>query len=100
MIAPNIEVYIEELVLHGFSPGDRYRIADAIQGELAKLIAGQDLPSLLAQGGEFNRIDAGSFQMAAGSAGNLVGGQIANRIHSGLTREQHTTDSTGVRPST
>jgi hypothetical protein len=95
MIGPNVELYIEELVLHGFSPSDRYRIAEAVQSELTRLITEQELPHLLVDRGDVNRIDAGSFEMVAGSESRLVGGQIANRVHSGLTGKQHATDSTG-----
>ena len=34
---------IDELVLHGFSPGDRHRIGAAVRGELARLLA-EDQP--------------------------------------------------------
>lgn len=44
----NVELHIEQLVLHGFAPSDRYRIGAAIQQELARLLAQQgillDLP--------------------------------------------------------
>ena len=38
-----IEAQIEELVLHGFPPSERYRIADAMQAELARLLTEQGL---------------------------------------------------------
>ena len=31
MRTSNIKLHIEELVLHGFAPGDRYTIADAVE---------------------------------------------------------------------
>jgi len=33
-VQPAIQFHIEELVLHGFSPGDRHRIADALERQL------------------------------------------------------------------
>ena len=42
-----IELHIEELVLHGFAPGDRHPIGDAVEHELIRLFAEQGLPSLL-----------------------------------------------------
>jgi hypothetical protein len=83
----NVELHIEELVLHGFAPGDRYRIGDAIQVELARLIAEQGIPPSFVNGGEIDRIDAGGFEMASGSRGETVGGQIARSVHGGLARE-------------
>ena len=39
-----IEVHIEELVLHGFQPYDRWPIAAALEGELRGLLAECGLP--------------------------------------------------------
>ena len=36
-------------MLHGFAPGDRYRIGDAVERELARLFAEQGVPPSLAQ---------------------------------------------------
>ena len=52
MITKNIELHIEELVLHGFSPGDRYRIGEAVEQELTRLLADRGVPQSLAEGGE------------------------------------------------
>jgi hypothetical protein len=35
---PSINLHIEELVLHGFAPGDRHRISEAVEQELTRLI--------------------------------------------------------------
>ena len=37
----NIELHIEELVLHGFSPRDRDAIGEAVQRELTRLFVEQ-----------------------------------------------------------
>ena len=50
MTRHNIELHIEELVLHGFSPSDRYRIAEAIERELVQLFSRQSAPSALLGG--------------------------------------------------
>ena len=44
-----IELHIEELVLHGFAPADRYRIGDTVQRELTRLLAEQGMPASLIQ---------------------------------------------------
>ena len=41
MESANLNLHIEELVLHGFAPGDRYRIGEAVQQELTRLFAEQ-----------------------------------------------------------
>ena len=62
---PSIELHIEELVLHGFAPGDRHRIAEALQGELMHLLADPTMRGSLATPRETARLDGGSFQVAA-----------------------------------
>ena len=39
-----IEVHIEELVLHGFDPGERWRVADTLENQLRGLLAERGLP--------------------------------------------------------
>lgn len=79
----NLELHIEELVLHGFAPGDRRRIGDAVERELARLFAAE-APRALAQGAEIERLDAGSFRAAQGSTPEAIGAQIAQALYGGL----------------
>jgi hypothetical protein len=39
-----IEVHIEELVLHGFDPHSRWKVADALENQLRGLLAERGLP--------------------------------------------------------
>jgi len=39
-----IEVHIEELILEGFAPGDRWRVGAAVQEELGRLFSRQGVP--------------------------------------------------------
>jgi hypothetical protein len=39
-----IEVHIDELVLHGFDPQSRWAIGDAVESELRELLTQQGLP--------------------------------------------------------
>jgi hypothetical protein len=80
-----IEVHIEELVLDGFPPGDRYRIAEAIEGELARLLTEQGFTGQM-QSGDISRLDGGVFDIAPGAKADAVGSQIAQNIYGGLTR--------------
>lgn len=84
MVSAKFNLLIEELVLHGFAPGDRYRIGEAVQQELTRLFAEQGgLPSL-AQGGEIGRLDGGGFEMTAGMQAGEIGVQIAQSIYGGF----------------
>jgi len=82
----NVELHIEELVLRGFAPGDRYRIGEAVECELARLFAEQDVPPALAQGGEFAHLDGGAFKVASGSKPEAIGAQVAQAVFGGLSR--------------
>ena len=87
--APAVELHIEELVLHGFSPGDRHAIAAAVQNELSRLLSAQfaeALPGSFAQSSERERLDAGAFNVAPGANSNAVGNQIAQTVHRGLSK--------------
>lgn len=77
-----IEVHIESLVLYGFSPLERYRIAEAVRLELARLLREGGLP--LEQAGEAARLDAGAFTLAAGAGAEQVGAQVARAVYRGL----------------
>ena len=86
MMVRRIEVDIEELVLHGFSPGDRYRIGEAVERELTRLLADRDVPQSLECGGEIANIDGGAFEVAQGSRAEAVGAQVAKAVYGGLGR--------------
>lgn len=82
-----VEVRIEELVLHGFAPGDRHAIADAVQVELARLM---QAGALLVRGQNelaFKRMDAGAFQVKRGSKAESSGTQIARSVFRSLRQQ-------------
>jgi len=81
-----IEVDIEELVLHGFAPGDRHRIAEAVEQELSRLLADRGVPESLERGGEVASVDGGAFEVAPGSRAEVVGAQVARAVYGGLRR--------------
>lgn len=81
-----IELHIEELVLHGFAPGDRYRIGEAVERELARLFGGACVPPSLAQSVEVESLDGGAFQVAPGARAETIGAQVALAIYGELNR--------------
>ena len=82
----SIELHIEELVLHGFSAGDRYRIADALQVELARLLTEENLSLSAAFDTRLESLDAGVFQVGSESKSGLIGGQVARALFRGVAR--------------
>ena len=82
----NLELRIEELVLHGFEPGDRYRIGAAVERELTRLFAKQEgTPPSLARGREVARLDGGVFEVTPGSRAEVIGAQVARTVYGGLS---------------
>jgi hypothetical protein len=76
-----IMIHIDELILHGFAPGDRGRIAQRLASELERLIAAHGLPvGLLAEHGAA-AIDGGGFLVPPGARPELVGAIIARSIY-------------------
>ncbi len=82
----NIELHIEKLVLHGFSPNDRHRIGRAVERELARLLTDRDLPASLSQGGTFAQVDSGTFNVAPNAKAEAIGSQIAQSVYAGSTK--------------
>ncbi len=82
----NVELQVEELVLRGFAPGDRYRIGEAVERELAQLFEEQGMPPSLAQGSEVASLDGEAFEVASGSKPEAIGAQVAQAVFRGLSR--------------
>jgi hypothetical protein len=81
-----LELRIEELVLHGFAPGDRYRIAEAMERELTHLLSTQGMSPRFGSDGAVVRMDDGSFEMAPDSRPDTVGVQVAQAIYREMER--------------
>ena len=81
-----LELHIEELTLNGFEAGDHYRISDALERELARLITERGVPRFLAQNNEAGMLAAQEFHVAEGSTPEAIGRQVARAIYMGLYR--------------
>jgi len=81
-----VDLHIEELVLQGFEPKERYRIARATERELRQLFNEQGIPTWLARGGEIAHLEGGTFEVARGSRTAAIGAQVAQAIYGGLSQ--------------
>jgi hypothetical protein len=81
----NLELHIQELVLHGFEPSDRYRLVDAVERELSRLFAERGTPPPLGQRRDVARLDAGVFEAKPGSRAEVIGAQVARAVYGGLS---------------
>lgn len=82
-----IEVYIDELILQGFPPYERYRIGEAIQAALHEHLTIDGLPPVLSAGGSISHIDAGSFEIHTAQQPENTGNAIATTIYKGFSNE-------------
>jgi len=80
---PRIEILIDELVLHGFSPADRYAIAEALTLELQQLVTAGN-PGELAALGNRPFVRAANISLGAGAKAHTVGAQVAKAVHGSL----------------
>ena len=83
---PSINLHIEELVLHGFAPGDRQGIGEAVERELTRLFSEQPLPLNLMRQKRLAQMEGGMFQMTVGAQPAVLGAQIAGAVHKGFNQ--------------
>ncbi len=81
---PSVQIHIDALVLHGFAPADRYRIADAVQIELTRLFAEQGVSAALQHGGEASRLQAAAINVTPSMRGETIGAQVARSVYGSL----------------
>ncbi len=77
----SLELHIEELVLQGFSPGDRLRIGDALEIELARLITERGLPRWSEAPPMIEQLKGGSFKVTPSAPPQVVGEQLARALY-------------------
>ena len=84
----NVELAIEQLILHDLPTGQRRRIAAAIEQELARLFAERGVPPGLAARGSAIPIDAADVAVAPGLRPDAIGTRVAESIYSTLANTQ------------
>ena len=83
---PSVELHIDELLLHGFVPGERYGISDAVERELARLLSQQNIPSSLRSESAIDEIKGATFNAAQNPKPLAIGRQIAQAVYQGFGR--------------
>ena len=81
---PSVELHIEELVLQGFAPGDRYTIGDAVECELAQLLREEGIPISLRSESQADEIRGATFNVAHLVKASVIGRQIADAVYRGF----------------
>jgi hypothetical protein len=83
----NIEVHIEELVLHGFAPSDRNGMGSGMERKLSRLFIEEGLPPSLGRTQAIDYLDSGAFEVAPELGVEAVGVEVANAVYKGLQNE-------------
>jgi hypothetical protein len=81
---PSVEMHIEELVLHGFPPGDRYMISDAIESELVRLLGDQGVPNSLHVESAADELSGATFITSQNTKPLAIGRSVARAVYQGL----------------
>lgn len=82
----SIELHVDELILEGFAPGDRHRIADAVAQELRLRLRDLRLPATPGHAIDLAVVDGGAFPLGSSSSARRVGVGIANALSGSLSR--------------
>jgi hypothetical protein len=85
-VQPSVELRIEELVLHGFAPGERYVIGDAVEQELMRLLGEQGVPVSLRCENATDEIRGAIFNMPPNAKPPAIGRQIAEAVYAGFNQ--------------
>ncbi len=78
---PSIELHIEQLVLDGFAPGDRYTVGDAVERELARLLGKEGIPISLRSESQADELRGEAFNAAHDMKPPMIGRQIATAVY-------------------
>ena len=82
----NINLHIEELVLNGFFPFDRYVIGDAVQRELSRLLANEGLAAIQLNEDHFMDSISNNFVIHYFDSAESIGFRLGQAIYQGINQ--------------
>lgn len=82
----NIEMHIEELVLHGFAHSDRYAIGEAVELGLTRLFNERGISTSLDKNMHIEHLNSGELVVSQGARAETIGTQIAGAIYKGICK--------------
>jgi hypothetical protein len=82
-----VEILIDELVLHGFSPSDQQAIGAALALELQQRLA-RGGPEVLTRLQNTASLAAGQISLPPGAKPAAIGAQIAGAVHGSLVPQK------------
>lgn len=78
---PTLEVHIDRLVLHSYSPVDTHRLGEAVQTELFKLVEKLGFDYSAVNAFSIERLDGGLLKITSQPKIEALGAQLANCVH-------------------
>jgi hypothetical protein len=78
---PTLEVHIERIVLHGYSPGDTHRLGEVLEAELSRLVQNRGIDRSAVNNRSIERIDGGSIKLASPPKIDTLGVKLAGNVH-------------------
>ena len=76
-----IEVHIEQIVLHGYAPGDTRRLGEALQAELTRLVQKHGVNGSGMENLSLQTLDGGRLKAAEKPSTEALGARLAHSIH-------------------
>jgi hypothetical protein len=83
----NVELHIEQLILHHCAPRDRQRFGATLRREVERLISERGLSPSLPKGADIAWIVGGTLQVGHGATVESRGGEIARAAYEGMLYE-------------
>lgn len=80
----DIALHIEQLMMEGLQPSDRHQFGNAVQTELARLLAEHGMPPNLTGSAELGRLAAGSISVSSTPRPAIIGRQVAEAVYRGI----------------
>jgi hypothetical protein len=87
--ASSIELNIDQLVLEGFPSRDRYRLSNAIQQGLDRIIRERGIPDSLRENRRIGQINLDSINMQSNQRPEKLGQQVARSIYNSLNTSRN-----------
>lgn len=78
-----VELHIDELVLHSTAPVDQRALVEAFERELRQLVARQGVDGLLARRGSPAQQTTAPITLAADAQPGVLGVEVARAVHRG-----------------
>jgi hypothetical protein len=89
MSGQRIEFRIDELILHGFSSGDRHRVGEAVKRELVRLMSGPGASFAPKNTKRIDMIRGGDITLSPATRPESAGTQIAQAVHDGIAPKKN-----------